>query len=395
MDLNPTHPINGKQILVFLLGTVLTHTLSLNGATQFGSLDAYIDSHLDFAYDSNLFLRETDKLADSMFLLYAGAVFSQSDRAVLNMEADVGVEIIKMDSFSSEDAEDFKSNFTLSYPNNIERNSYFEISTGFNENSQSNADIGQRIQVDTFHLEARFEQAVSGKVGMELSGGTQDEKYYDGDDPVDNQALDRDSDILNFGLAGTYQYSEKLVGLLQYTRRDLDYNDQFPIQQDANIVAVGFRGEISPKVNGSVSVGLQDVSLESVFTGNESHTDPFYSVDLEWTPRDKTTVTLYGDNNFQTSVYGDANNREMIGLSVNERLSDKSSMFVGIQFSDGEYQGLLDRSYTANVLSAGYAFIIDEATDFNVHLTYEDRNSSLDELGFSRFLGSIGVSRVW
>ena len=384
-----------NKILLVLLGGCLTIGSVLHGVTQIGNGDLYLDSRLNFAYDSNLFLRETDKRSDSMFLLYGGVGFIQHERSVLNLEAEIGYEITEMDEFKSEDAEDFKSNFTLSYPNNIERNGYFEISGGLNEITQANADIGQRIEIEAFDIQGLFEQQVSDKVGIEFSAGRLDEDYANGLDPSNGFALDRESELLSFGLAGTYVYSEKLVTVFQYTHRDLEYNDDVSIQQKGDILSVGVRGQISPKVSGGISIGFQDISLDSDVIGNDSYTDPFYSVDLEWAPRDKTTVSIVGSNNFQASVYGDVNNRTEIGFQVNEALSDKATLSVGMQFSDNDYDGLFERVDESVIFTAGYFFQFDELTQFNAQLTYEDRDSTLSGLGFNRFYGIIGVSKLW
>jgi len=384
-----------KKLLLITLGIALPMGSLLHALTQVGNGDLFLDARLDYSYDSNLFLRETDKRSDSMYNVYVGAGFIQHERSVLNVDFDIGYDITQMFKFKEEDAEDFKSSFHVSYPNHVEGNAYFEVSGGYNEDTQANADIGQRIRTEALDLQGEYHQDISDKVGVEFTLGTMDQNYKNGIDPRNNLALNRESDLWNVGLAGTYFYSEKLVGLLSYTHRELTYNDTTSTEQDGDIIAVGARGQLSPKISGGISFGFQDVSLKSSFIGSQSYTDPFYSVDVAWNPRDKTTVSISGSSNFQASVYGDVNNRNDIQFVVTEAMSEKSSITGGIVYSDNDYEGLFDRTDESLIFTAGYFYSFNDKAQFNVRLNYEDRDSNFDGLSFDRLFMSVGVSTLW
>lgn len=383
-----------KSLTFSVVGAVLS-ALPLQAFIQVGNGDVYLDGRGSLAYDSNLFLRENNTLDDFLVNVYTGLGFVQRERSVLNLELELGMDFQRFFDFTSEDSDDFKSSFLLSYPNNVERHGYFSLGGGFNEETQSNADVGQRIQTDTTDIDLNFHQTISDKTGVEVAAAFAEQDFSNGFDPINtNVALNRSSDNVNLSVLGFYQYSEKLSTTLSYAYQNVSYDDNI-IEQEANTVAVGIRGEISPKVTGAISIGFRDTDLSSVVVLDTGGTDPFYSLDLTWTPRDKTAITLSGNASSQVSVYGDVNNRNDFQLSLTESISDKANLNAGFLYSDNDYQGLFDRKDESIMLFAGYFFSLNAQTSLYARANYEDRSSSIDGFGFDRVLLTVGITSLF
>ena len=124
-------------------------------------------------------------------------------------------------------------------------------------------------------------------------------------------------------------------------------------------------------------------------------TDPFYSLDLAWAPRDKTSIGLSGRASSQVSVYGDVNNRNDFQLSLTESISDKASLNAGFLYSDNDYQGLFDRNDESIMVFAWYFFSLDDQTSLYARANYEDRSSTLDGFGFDRILLTVGINSLF
>lgn len=383
------------RTVFLLIGGLFVGLSPLPAFTQLGNGDLFLEGAADLAFDSNIFLGNADEESDFFASFYGGAGFLQADRSVLNLEFKLGLEVIRMLEFSEEDAEDWKSSILLSYPNNIERNGYFSMGAGWNENTQANADIGQRIESEDTYLNADFQQDLSDKFAFELNGSFTNVDYQNEAGPDSDFSFDRSSELNAIGVAGVYLYSERLSVLLSYTHRDLSYNDTISSGQKGDIFAIGGRGQLSPKITGAVSIGVQKTDLSSLVIPDQSNSDPFYSVDLTWTPRDKTSVSISGSSNFQNSVFGDVNNREDIQVQVSENLSDKSSLYGGILFSDNDYEGLFEREDESVMVFTGYFYSFDEETALTARASYEDRGSTLEGLGFDRLFISVGLSSLW
>jgi len=70
-------------------------------------------------------------------------------------------------------------------------------------------------------------------------------------------------------------------------------------------------------------------------------------LDVTWTPRDKTAVSLAGSSNFQASASGDVNDRKDLNFILREQISDKSSLDGGIGYSKNNFEGLFRRTDNA------------------------------------------------
>ncbi len=180
-----------KNLLLVIVGALLW-VLPLQAFVQLGNGDVYLDGRGSLVYDSNLFLRENNTLDDFLVNVYTGVGFIQQERSVLNLEVELGMDFERFFDYSSEDSDDFKSSFLLSYPNNVERHGYFSLGGGYNEDTQSNADVGQRIKTDTTDIDVHFHQAISDKTGLEFAAAFAQQDFSNGFDPINtNFALDR------------------------------------------------------------------------------------------------------------------------------------------------------------------------------------------------------------
>ncbi|MCB1120394.1 MAG: outer membrane beta-barrel protein [Verrucomicrobiae bacterium] len=165
--------------------------------------------------------------------------------------------------------------------------------------------------------------------------------------------------------------------------------------QTGHTLAVGLSEQLFPKVTGSVYLGFQELRFSRTGLDREQSTDPFYSIDLTWTPRDKTAVSLSGSSNFQSTASGQANDRRDLRLNVSERLSEKSSLSGGIGYSRNNYKGIQDRKDDALDYNVGYAYQVYAGTSLNLQFNYEDRSSVSDVFAYTRFLASFGATTIW
>ena len=88
------------SLLAFVLLAV--YSSSVYGLTQLGNGELFIEGRAEVSYDSNLFIREADKLDDFATVYFASLGFVQKQRSVLNAQVQLGREFIRYFDFSDQ-----------------------------------------------------------------------------------------------------------------------------------------------------------------------------------------------------------------------------------------------------------------------------------------------------
>lgn len=379
---------------VFLSLSFLVGCSSVCGITQLGSGELFFEGRAEVGYDSNLFIQESNTQDDFRSVFFGGVGFTQENKSLIDANLSIGREYSRFFDFSEQDSEDWRSSFSISYPNNIESAGYSEFSGGWNERSQANAAVGRRIQVETLDLNGQHRHQITDKVGGSFSVSFQNQKYNNINGSASDMSIGEQSEIVNLSITPSYRYSDKLTGNLLVQYRDLSYESRSSENQSGNTFAFGLSGQLLPKVSGSVFFGVQKSDFDRVVNSSNS-SDPFYSVNLAWAARDKTTVTVIGSSNFQASAIGQVNERKDLNLRVRERLSSRTSLSAGVSYSKDSYRGAVDRDDESVILDADYTFNITDSTSLSMRGSYEDSSSSVSGFGFEQVFVSVGISNIW
>ncbi len=381
-----------RTLLLFI--TFLSLVLKTSGLTQVGNGDLVLVSDLDISYDSNVLIRQSDELDDIVGTLYAGLMFVQRERSVLNASLEIGSNITRMADLSELNSEDWRSSFEISYPNNIDSRSYYSLSGGYNETTQANADVGRRIKNVVSDLEGSLRRSLSEKLSVNGSVGYSDQQFENIVAEGIPGIRDRSSEDFDFSIGSAYNYSERLSGTLSYSYQTIEYDGGTFPGQSSDVLAVGLSGQLSPRLSGSVSGGIRKQDISSPFFEDYSSTDPYYSIDLTWAARERTSVSVSGATTTRASANGEISDSKDFQVSVNERLSERSGILASVSISEDDYTGLTNRSDESLRLSVSYTLTVGRDAGFRAGISYEDRTSN-SNFGYQRYIADLGFSKSW
>lgn len=232
------------------------------------------------------------------------------------------------------------------------------------QTDQSTFDIrlpNQLVLRDISEFNARAEHELSAKTAVAVGFG-----FYQQDFRVDVAGY-RDHEFVSVPVDLYYRYSPKLDLSVGYRWRDTNVTGGFGSKD--HFFNVGARGEVLPKVTGTVRVGAQrrspDFGASSTTMGLET--------DLTWSPSPKTAVNLSLDRDFATSGAGGSTRSMRSGLSVNHQFSSFVGGYAFLNLTNTDYAGgRSDDTYTGGFsmtyaptnflrLSAGYAYQENES----------------------------------
>lgn len=129
--------------------------------------------------------------------------------------------------------------------------------------------------------------------------------------------------------------------------------------------------------------------LEFRDTGQRRTTNPLFSLAAVWTPRDRTTVTLTGEQRVQSSIGTDSSNfvSSSFVLSVTQQLGDRFRVGISTGFENAKYESIgtgdstnrRDRTYLGQF---SFGVRLGDRTDVSASVTYvrtDSRDSSTTE----------------
>jgi len=255
----------------------------------------------------------------------------------------------------------------------------FSAQASWLETDQSTFDIrlpGQLVVREISEVSAKVEHRLSGKTSAALGFG-----YYEQDFI---SPLFVDHDHFSIPVDFYYSYSPKLDLSVGYRWREtdvaggIDSRDQF--------FNVGARGELLPKVTGSVRVGTHrrnpDVGANSSTLG--------VNTDLAWAATAKTTVNLGVDRDFGTSGGGTSTRSMRTTIAASHQFSSFLSGNAFVNLTNTDYAN--NRSDDTLATGFGMTYAPSNTLRFAAGYTFQNNDSTAPDLNYENHILNFSAS---
>lgn len=151
------------------------------------------------------------------------------------------------------------------------------------------------------------------------------------------QFRDRDEDSVRGRVY--YNISPRTSVFVGSSLTDINYNDQ-TLNADSRELEydLGARWDITAKTTGEVSAGRTRKNFDNPALSDATATT--VAGRLSWTPRERTSFSLYGSRQFEeiASTTGDFYISELIGVSVHESIAERWGVFAYLNHTNDDYE---------------------------------------------------------
>lgn len=153
---------------------------------------------------------------------------------------------------------------------------------------------------------------------------------------------------------------------------------------------VGLDGQLSSKLSGSLSAGLQDRSFDDASLGDSSN--PFVSADLDWRVDDLSSFRLSASQGFGTTINNRSSEELEVRLSGNRSLSRdlRASAYIGYERYDYG-----DREDKGPIAGASLTYQLVRYGSIGFECRYLNQSSTEDEFDYDRFRIGVRFSGTW
>ena len=353
--------------------TLLSSTLSISASPLISfndSVDVYFTGSSNLSWQSNLFSDSSDEVEDILLTLSPGfeSVFGRGVSNA-NLNFTTRYDILRYDKSDEWDTQTFHAKLAGNY--NAAK--YFISGlASFDERQSSLRDAqvkGNLSESDESKLEIEGEYLFSPKFSFG-SGIKLSKREYTGSQAI-NYA-DRDSTILPFDLF--YELTPKVdlsVGY-QYTYTDIadvaSNTNNTAYSSDAHFINIGARGDLLPKLSGSIKLGLRFIDSDFT-TNNRDNSSLGLDGSLNWqsTPKLNNSITIsrdFGSTSNGTRIEESAFNINS-SLALSQQLRTGASLgytlrdYLDQSREDGFLSLGLNASYQVNdycTVSSAYSF---------------------------------------
>jgi hypothetical protein len=146
------------------------------------------------------------------------------------------------------------------------------------------------------------------------------------------------SSTMTYSLFGSWVQSENLQYRLTASRRTID-SDRVTQEGDVDSLTLSVIGQISPKLSGSLSAGVESRSFDLDTEATErDQTSPTFSASLSYRIDELSTLSLSGSRRFGTSINGSNSESTQVRLAYTRRLSRLLSFNASVSLSRVEYE---------------------------------------------------------
>lgn len=246
---------------------------------------------------------------------------------------------------------------------------------GYNQLNQNTPDIRGLSRRDVFSAGLNGEVSATEKSSVGFGASYRKTDYK-------RTAL---SDLAEFTVPVNYYYelNPKVDLSLGFRYRDTDVG--LGADSKSYSYLVGFRGEFSPKVTGSVMVG---VGTREYATGGDKS---IFDIDaaLNFLASEKTTFQVTASNDFGTSSNGAGQKTFALGASVINRATDEWYVRGSVTYQALDY---FTRTDDYVEFQAGADYVVNENVTISGAVAYRDYKSDLAGAGFNNTVFSIAAN---
>jgi hypothetical protein len=329
--------------------------------------ELFLTGTLGVRADDNIYL-SPDKVSDTIFSVNPGLDFTFGKGATTQGDFSFTENIDRYSQNNNLDTELAALNFYTRYDNGVSK---FNTQASYNELNQNTVDIRGdslvRRNVTNIGANGEFAATAKSKVGI---GATYNNTDY-------SRAGYSDLTTVDVPLNYYYAVTSKVDLSFGFKYRNttvaggIDSKDYF--------YTVGARGDFTPKMTGSVSVGYGQRDFDGGSSKDIINLDAMLNVAL--TP--KSTLQLTASNDFGVSAAGQEQKNFSLGGIVSTKVTDQFSFRGGLSYRAIDYYTRTD-DYIEGQLGADYVV----STHATLSASYAYRHNSSD-LASAEFTGNV------
>jgi len=357
---------------------------------RFGGFVSTLETGISAGYDTNI---QNNRNGRSDFT-YSGNIdlSIRRDRSDANWELNLGTDLLRFDSQNRENSNDFRGELRV-FSTEPKFASRIQLDGAINWNRVSEADpiLGTRFQRDEFNVDGNLLFSPNRLYSLSLNGG------YRWEDPRQQnpgtEGLISDLTSWSSGLTGFYRHSEKIAFTASVTFSDTSGDARFNRFQSGNSTlsySLGVDGEITPKISGSLSGGVQSRNSD---LSRQTETTPFLSASLAWDINSLTSVDLNGSSQFGTTLGDQLSREKSVSLQLNRRLNNRHRVSAGLEWLKSELS-FQNQNRTNKVLSASLSttYNLNDSISVNGRFSWTDQSSNDTFFSFDRQFIEVGIN---
>lgn len=315
-------------------------------SNDLGRIETTLNAHED--YDSNIFLNSGQE--DDYVSSASVKAKLARDSALLKSHVSVGATANLYKTHTE------LNSFDPAVEGGFDYDADKTIVTGlasFQRTSIANQDVNARVSSNNLNLSGTFQNLFSEKLGYRITANYSNSanlttpalNNFNGQDLTDEFV---DTYSYSGGLDAVYVYSPKLTVTFGYTHRESwtrnrNPNGGNPSSKDDR-VAVGFEGDLAPKLTGTLRVGAERRKFR--FSGFDDGSLLFVSSSLKWVPAEKTSVSLNLSQDFDTTAANQSVKMGSVSVLIAQTLTSQWGADAQVGYSHGNYQGFVSRHNT-------------------------------------------------
>ena len=286
-----------------LIAAVLLIPVAANAQQniKLGNMDVNPFMSSQETYDSNIYLAKTKAKGSAINRSALGFGLVEKVGARLDLNAGYSMEILNYSRAANiNNATHHNANFSAKamLPK--------EMTVAVNDNykqttDQANSELTARAKRIENTVALKYDAPLRGKFGFAVALQNVYNNYLAGS----LSGLDRAENLMGFDLS--YQWQPKTKVVASYRLGTLNYENSNVNDATYNNMDLGLVGNIAPKVEGTVSVGMQARKYDKNTVGSTAKKDITtmgYSAQAVWKAMERTDVTIYGKRANIESNYG-------------------------------------------------------------------------------------------
>lgn len=357
------------------IALLATSAISIAQAAPFLAVgdgaELFVTGAVGIRADDNIFLDQSGT-NDVIFDVSPGLDLTFGKDSKLQGSLTAGVAFSSYSDNSKLNTSLFSSNFTSRFDDG-KMKAGFNLS--FNELNQNAPDIRGLTRRDVFSTGGNVEVEISQKTSVG-AGITFNHDNY-------KRVSYSDSDTLTIPVNFYYELTPKVDMSVGYRFRD--YQATIGADSMDHFFNVGARGEFSPKLTGTVAVGVSSRELSP--GGSDTMLGFDSSLSYELTP--KTSLQFGASNDFGTTPQGQQQKNLSLNSSIVTKLSEEWTLNGGLSYRATKYSTRTDDYWET---SLGASYIINANVRMVGAYVYRNYVSDLASSEFSNNVFSVAAN---
>ena len=330
-------------------------------------------------YDDNVFLNANNEESDVLFIFSPGVEFAYGGESIWNFSAFYRHDIYRYTDATelNTDAGNLFLNASYAYNRLVA-----EFDASYRRLTQNTFDIGEgrvvRRDVYRIGVDSEYDLTELFDVGAGIS--YQETNFKDREF--------RDVETITVPLDLYYDWTERVDLSVGYRFRD---NNTYGTGRDSqdHFINVGARGEVTPRVSGSVRLGYQERNFKE--SGLSSRSGFAAQGRANWDATERTTVSVTGFRDLRYSARGQTIESTGGGPRVTYLFTELVTGTAGLEYEDSLYRDSdrRDKKFTGDL---GVNYSPNEYVDLGAAYIYTNNDSNRRQVDLDRNIFQLTAS---